>query len=169
MSQGLIGFEELYRRYAGDVHRFSCWLTGDPDEAKDITSETFVRVWLARSDVRIESVKAYLFAIARNLWLKDKRRKSRLSPVDAESGEEPSDESAGPDLLTELRLDLEETMKAIQTLPEIERTVLVMKAEDSLSYEDIAGATGLTVANVKVRIFRARTKIRSILESRQGV
>ena len=81
MNQEIISFHELYSRYAEDVYRFSCWLTGNADEAKDITSETFVRVWLAKNDIRIESVKAYLFAIARNLWLKDKRRKNRFSPA----------------------------------------------------------------------------------------
>ena len=168
MSQEPITFRELYSRYAEDVFRFSSWLTGDDDEAKDITSETFVRVWLAKNDIRIESVKAYLFAIARNLWLKDKTRKKRLTPVDEEANGEIPDGSAGPEALTELRLDLEQTMKAIRTLPEIERTVLLMRASDQLSYEDIAGAVGLSVANVKIKIFRARTKLHSLVMMEQG-
>ena len=168
MNQDTISFQELYSRYADDVYRFSCWLSSDADEAKDITSETFVRVWLAKNDVRIESVKAYLFAIARNLWLKEKRRKNRLSPVDDEIDAEIPDQSTGPDTLTELRFDLDKTIKAIQTLPEIERTVLIMRAQDGLSYEDIAGTAGLTVANVKVKIFRARAKIYSLIMGEQG-
>ena len=59
-------------------------------------------------------------------------------------------------------------MKAVQTLPEIERAVLIMRAQDEPSYEDIAGATGLSVANVKVKIFRARAKIHSLVMMGQG-
>jgi len=163
MSQDTISFQELYSRYADDVYRFSCWLSGNADEAKDITSETFARVWLAKTDIRIETVKAYLFAIARNLWLKEKRRKNRFSPIDEENDVEIPDESAGPDMITELRLDLDKTMKAIQTLPEIERAVLIMRVQDELSYEDIAGVMGFTVANVKIRILRARVKIQALV------
>jgi Sigma-70 region 2 len=60
-------FHELYSRYAEDVYRFALWLTGNPDDAKDITSETFVRAWTAPEEPRMETVKAYLFTIARNL------------------------------------------------------------------------------------------------------
>ena len=168
MDRETISFQELYSRYADDVYRFSSWLTADLDEAKDITSETFVRVWLAKNDLRVETVKAYLFAIARNLWLKDKRRKKRLSSIDEEGDSDMPDESSGPEALTEVRLDLDKTIKAIQKLPEIERTVVVMRAQDDLSYEDIAGATGLSVATVKIKIFRARAKIQSLVMMEQG-
>jgi RNA polymerase sigma-70 factor, ECF subfamily len=56
-------FHELYSRYAADVYRFAHWLTGNPDDAKDITSETFVRAWTAPEEPRMETVKAYLFTI----------------------------------------------------------------------------------------------------------
>ena len=52
-------FHELYSRYAADVYRFARWLTGNPDDAQDITSETFVRAWTAPEEPRMETVKAY--------------------------------------------------------------------------------------------------------------
>jgi DNA-directed RNA polymerase specialized sigma24 family protein len=45
MNQDTVSFHQLYNQYSKDVYRFSYWLTGDADEAQDITSETFVRVW----------------------------------------------------------------------------------------------------------------------------
>lgn len=69
MNQDTVSFHQLYNQYAKDVYRFSFWLTGDADEAKDVTSETFVRVWTSTREIRVESVKAYLFTIARNLFL----------------------------------------------------------------------------------------------------
>ena len=60
-------FGAVYERYADDVLRFALYLTGDRAEAEEIASETFVRAWLASGEIRVETVKAYLLSIARNL------------------------------------------------------------------------------------------------------
>jgi RNA polymerase sigma-70 factor (ECF subfamily) len=164
MSQDAISFQQLYDQYAKDVYRFSYWLSGDVAEAKDMTSEAFVRVWTATSEIRNESVKAYLFAIARNQYLHNKRRNKKFAPMD----EAMQDTSLQHDQATEVRSDLEATLKALQTLPEIDRSVLLMRAQDELSYEEIARSTGLSVSAVKVKVFRARAKLNSILPSRRG-
>lgn len=52
-------FHDIYRRYAPDVNRFAYWLCGNADEAKDLTAETFIRLWTAKGDLRMETVKAY--------------------------------------------------------------------------------------------------------------
>jgi RNA polymerase sigma factor (sigma-70 family) len=57
----------LYEAHARDVFRFARFLTGSEDAAADITSETFLRAWAGRDAVRVETAKAYLLAIARNL------------------------------------------------------------------------------------------------------
>ena len=67
MNVGPMTFHELYSRYSEDVYRFAHWLSGNPEVARDITSETFIRALTALEEPRMETVKAYLFAIARNL------------------------------------------------------------------------------------------------------
>ena len=164
MSQDAISFKQIYNQYAKDVYRFSYWLSGDVAEAKDMTSEAFVRVWTAASEIRTESVKAYLFAIARNQYLQNRRNKKKFAPID----EAMQDASLQPDKAAEVRSDLEVTLKALQTLPEIDRTVLIMRAQDELSYEEIARSTGLSVSAVKVKVFRARAKLNALTSSRRG-
>jgi RNA polymerase sigma factor (sigma-70 family) len=164
MNQDNISFHDLYARYANDIYRFSFWLTGDADEARDITSETFVRVWTSEADIRVESVKAYLFTIARNVYLHDKRRTKHKAALD----ETVLDSSMQPDRIAEARSELHVVLQAMQMLPEIDRTVLIMRAEDELSYEEIASATGLSIAAVKVKVFRARLKLQSLLTSLTG-
>jgi RNA polymerase sigma-70 factor, ECF subfamily len=66
-------FSDLYRTYAGDVHRFALFLSGDPALADDIVSETFIRLWHARARVDVATVKGYLLTIARNLFLDGRR------------------------------------------------------------------------------------------------
>ena len=160
-------FHELYQQYAGDVYRFAHWLTGNPDDARDITSETFVRVWTAPEEPRMESVKAYLLTIVRNLCNKQWRRQSRQVALDEAVHDQP-DPAASPAQAAVQQEELRRTLDAMQRLPELDRTVLLLRADGELSYEDIAATTGLSVAAAKVRVFRARAKLTALLQTTDG-
>jgi RNA polymerase sigma factor (sigma-70 family) len=157
MEAGPTTFHELYSRYAGDVYRFAHWLTGNPHDAQDITLETFVRAWTAPEEPRMETVKAYLFTIARNLHRNQWRRQSRLP-----------DQAAQPDEAAVNQDEFRRTLEAVQALPEMARTVLLLRAEQELSYEDIAAVTGLSVAAARVIAFRARAKLAALLHPNPG-
>jgi RNA polymerase sigma-70 factor, ECF subfamily len=164
MNQDPVSFHQLYNHYSKEVYRFSYWLTGDSDEAKDITSETFVRVWTSTGEIRVESVKAYLFTIARNLYLHTKRKTKRSFRLE----EEMRDMALQPDQTAELHSELDEVRKALQTLSEIDRTVFLMRVEDELPYEEIAKSTGLSVSAVKVKVFRTRAKMYALIKTEKG-
>jgi len=164
MNDRATTFHELYAKYAEDVYRFAHWLSGNPHDARDITSETFVRAWTAATEPRMETVKTYLFTIARNLHRKQWRRESRLEELD----EAMPDPRTTPDEVAANRDEFQRTLAAVQTLPEIDRTVLLLRAEEGLSYEDIAAVTGLSVAAAKVRVFRARAKLAALLKPEIG-
>jgi len=55
-------FSEIYEKYVRDVHRFALYLSGNPALAEDLTSETFAQAFCGHSDLRLGTVKAYLFA-----------------------------------------------------------------------------------------------------------
>ena len=78
----LIDLEELYRAHARDLYRFALLLSGRHDQAEDLVSETFIRLWNARQRVDLTTVRAYLFAIARNLYLQQLRQKRRGADLD---------------------------------------------------------------------------------------
>ncbi|HTR81223.1 MAG TPA: RNA polymerase sigma factor [Bacteroidota bacterium] len=164
MEKDRTTFTQLYKQYAGDVYRFSFWLSGDTALAKDITSETFVRVWTSESGIHFDTVKAYLFAIARNLYLHSKRRQKKLTRLD----EDLMDNAHQPDELLSNKSELERTLKTLHTFPEIDRAVLLMRAEEQMSYEEIARSTGLSISAVKVKVFRTRAKLQQLLKSTKG-
>jgi len=141
-------FEELYRSHFPDVRRFALYLTGNFAEADDIASETFVRAWAADAPVKARSLNAYLFSIARNLH----RRSRRRAAFQAEVPDEP------PGLERELagRSELAEMLARLQSVPEIDRAALLMRAFHDLPYDEIAAALGITVASAKVKVHRAR-------------
>jgi RNA polymerase sigma-70 factor (ECF subfamily) len=100
-----------------------------------------------------------LFTIARNLHRKQWRRQSRFDTLD----EAMPDQAAQPDEAAVNQDDFRRTLEAVHALPEIDRTVLLLRAEQELSYEDIAAATGLSVAGARVKVFRARARLAALL------
>lgn len=158
----MTGFHELYETYARDVYRFALYLSGDPAAADDVTSETFIRVWCSREPIRLATVKAYLLTIARNLWLMERRRslrRQRLDETMPDSGRSIVQQLEGKD-------ELDSVLRVLQELPEPDRAALLMRADEGLSYEEIALALHLPVATVKVKVHRARLKLARIRDRR---
>ena len=158
-------FSEIYQRYAHDVHRFSLYLSGNYVLAEDLTAETFVHAMCGSTDLRVDSVKAYLFAIARNLFrdvLERQRRLVAVSEAPASADPAPSPARAAED-----RQTLVVVLKAIQRLPEQQREALVLSVDADLRYDQIGAILGCSVAAVKVRIHRARLQLKSELEGKE--
>ena len=147
-------FGELYERYSRDVYRFALYLSGDAAVAEDITAEAFLRVWNSAAQVRVSTVKGYLLAIARNLYLHELRRVKRLSGLNEQVATKASLEEE-----TEARAELEHVLLDLRALPEIDRSAVLLRAQDGLSYEEIAAMLGLPAATVKVKVHRARLKL----------
>ncbi len=154
-SPALVEFSSLYREYARDVHRFALFLSGDAALADDIVSETFVRAWHARSRRDLVTVRAYLFAIARNLYLQQRQRANRLGPLD----DRLADPAPGPHERMRARRDLDAALAALRQLPEIDRAAVLMRADEEMPYEEIAKVLGISVSSAKVKVHRARLKL----------
>jgi RNA polymerase sigma-70 factor (ECF subfamily) len=154
----LVDFHGIFERHAPDVYRFTLYLSGDPSLAEEITQETFVRAWVASTEIRGGTVKAYLLTIARNLFLAERKRLARQVGLDSTL----TDPKPGPYVVAEGRMGLDVVLEALQALPEIDRSALLMHAQDGLPYAAIATALGLSIAAIKVRVHRARIKLRQL-------
>jgi RNA polymerase sigma-70 factor, ECF subfamily len=158
-------FESLYKSYAPQVRRFVLFLCGDAALADDITSETFVRAWIGQGKIPEATVKAYLFTIARNLYRDNLRRNRRNTELE----ESIPDESPNLADRAEHKAELAAVMKALQELPEIDRAVLLMRAQEEMPYEEIAQALELPVTTIKVKVHRARLKLMQVRATFQEV
>ncbi|MBM3764861.1 MAG: RNA polymerase sigma factor [Acidobacteria bacterium] len=147
-------FGEIYEEHAPAVYR--CLLAWSRDSllAEELTAETFYRAIVSEQEVRSATARGYLVAIARNVWRKYLARRGRV-------GEMPVEVTAPVALSAEARVDLERTLAAIFELPEELREPLVLYAQGGLSYDEIAAQLEITLAAVKIRIFRARQKLES--------
>ena len=156
-------FHELYQTYAEDVYRFVYWLCGDSQDAEDITSETFVRALTAANEIKVETVKGYLLTIARNLAYKRSKREKRFVPLSADLIER----QAEPSQLVEQSMNLQVALQFIQTLPEIDRTALVLRLQNELPYEEIASMLNISLAAAKVKVHRARMKLTEYMRQQE--
>jgi RNA polymerase sigma-70 factor (ECF subfamily) len=153
--------ENLYERYAGDVRRFAMYLCGDVVMADEITSDTFVRAWMAVDRIRQPTVKSYLFTIARNAYTDLLRRAARHTQLD----ENMPDTRISAQRQMEQSAEVHAVLAALQQLPEMDRTMLLMRALDEMPYEEIAETLGIPVVGARVRVHRARLKL---MQTRQA-
>ncbi len=148
-------FEQLYNTYFPDVYRFAVWLTHDTTQAEDVASETFIRAWAKRDRLRTETLKGYLFAIARNIFIKHRHR----SDKDEQLPEELADGSPDPHRAAAARMDLDRVTRALSQMPSPDRLALVLRTEHSLPYEEIARVLDISVGAARVKIHRARRRL----------
>ena len=153
--------EDLYKRYAGDVRRFALYLCSDAMMADEITSNTFVRAWMAADRIRQPTVKSYLFTIARNTYADLLRRAARQTQLD----EHMPDTRISAQTQMEQSAEVRAVLAALQQLSEMDRTVLLMRTLDEMPYEEIAETLGIPVVTAKVKVHRARLKL---MQTRQA-
>ena len=160
----MFDFQYLYETYLTDVYRFSYWLCGDAVDAEDITSETFLRAWTYRANIRTETMKAYLLSIARNLYL-ERLRKHRLH---AELSDGMPDPVPGPEVRSEDRDDLMRIQAALQKVNEVDRAAFILRVEQELPYEEIARILQISLSAVKVKVHRVRLKLTGVVANEEA-
>lgn len=158
-------FAELYGRHKQQVYTYCArMLGGDQDLASDAFQEVFIKVYEKASQFREgTNVTGWLFMIARNTCLNIFRARKPNDCLDDHGELESSDRSLAPEFGEEqhfLRAKLEQ---AIAGLPKEYREPLVLREFDGLGYAEIAQIMGTTLPVIKVRIYRAKQKLREIL------
>ena len=148
----MLTFEELYVAYSPDVYRFAVWLSGNTNDAEDITAETFTRAWMNFNNIRTETLKAYLFTIARNRYLESFRKRHDHDPLN----ETHPDAGPRPEKIIETQSELDQIRSTLLTLTEIDRSAFVMRVQYDLSYAEIARVLQLSEGAVKVKVHRIR-------------
>ena len=156
-------FAELYVAHARPVYRFALYLCGDREIAADITSETFLRVWTADQPLRVESVRTWLFVIARNVYLHELRHLRRRAALDSTM---PSADSVSTSV--EAKETLQQTLKALAGLPEVDRSALLLRVVQELPYARIAAILHISIAAAKVKVHRARVRLHLLAEGQEG-
>jgi RNA polymerase sigma-70 factor (ECF subfamily) len=162
---------ELFDHHAGAVFGYLLRLSGDQALADDLTAETFYQALLAVDGFRGESsVKTWLLRIARNLFLRRVERDRRFQSLDDldDAGRPFPDPAPGPETALIHKQHHQAVEQALLALPEPDRSLILLAAVEDLPQREIALILGLTVAAVKVRLFRARQRLAAAMEAIQS-
>lgn len=170
-------FNLLVDRHTPTVYRLALGITGNHHEAEDIVQETFVKVFnnLHRYSPDKAAFKTWLLTIARNqsinVFKSLKRKTARLLAeydVDERNpgiGDNPfAPEQRNAEQMLSLRQQTARILSALKKLPERQRTALMLKSEEGLSYDEIASVMETSVSSVESLIFRARKRLLDVLE-----
>ncbi|MGG0716137.1 sigma-70 family RNA polymerase sigma factor [Robertmurraya massiliosenegalensis] len=160
--------ETLYRQYAKPLYYFLLKMSGSKELAEDLTQETFVRATISLSQYNQEDVRAWLFKVARNVYIDEWRKRERRRKIPFAELFSKEREMLSPYGLPEeeaLKLEEKEDLrKLLNFLPEQYRTTLYLREYESFSYKEIAEALDLTESQVKVTIHRARKKLAQLAQ-----
>jgi RNA polymerase sigma-70 factor, ECF subfamily len=170
-------FRALVERYQRRVYQLALGMVRDPDEAMDITQETFVRVHRYLPSFKGDSsFFTWTYRIATNLSLDSARRRGRSERVEMDESDAdieahmdpPSAALAGPQkaaLNAELKAKIDD---ALASLSENHRAILLLREVEGLSYEELARALGIRKGTVMSRLFHARLKMQRKLREYLG-
>ena len=143
--------------FSDNIFRFALKHLKNEMSAKDIVQETFTKVWIKHEEVAYEKVKSYLFTTAYHAivdWVKKEDRNGDFEKVEHTASTEFS-----------ISFDLQEILnEALDRLPEIQKTVVLLRDYEGYNYAEIAEITALSESQVKVYIFRARQTLKEYIK-----
>lgn len=143
--------------HSDGVYRFAVKHLRDTDTAKDVVQESFARMWQKVEDIEATKAKSYLFTTAHHLIV-DTVKRGQRNPRIEEHHEDLQFTSEGG------QPDLKRIIDAgLATLPEVQRSVILLRDLEGYSYEEIAELTGLNLTQVKVYIYRGRTALKEYI------
>lgn len=159
-------WDEVAERYGDTVYNVAYRLTGDPEDAADLTQDVFVRVYRNLHRYEPGTFDGWLYRITKNLFLDHVRRRARLR-VESLSDEEwrsPASTDPGPAELVDRRTLEASLERGLAELPADFRLAVVLCDVEGLSYEEIAQVTGWPMGTVRSRLHRGRRQLRDHLQ-----
>lgn len=151
---------------AKNVYSFALNMIGNPDDSADITQDVMIKLWLSRNELKhVDSPKAWALTITRNLcldWLKKQKPTYDEQEVIRNGG-------CARDILQQLEAHetVQAVRKIIDTLPDNQREVMILREIEELEFEEIAQITGLTTNHIRVLLSRGRAEVKEKLKGKK--
>lgn len=163
------GWHDLVAQHSARVYRLAYRLTGNRQDAEDLTQDVFVRVFRSLERYEPGNLNGWIHRITTNLFLDRARRSSRIRMDAFAEGAEDRLPGSGqrPDIVVheaDFDADIE---SALARLPEEFRVAVVLCDVEGLSYDEIADVLGVKLGTVRSRIHRGRTQLRAALAHRE--
>ncbi len=145
-------------QYSDGVFRFILKNIRDEERARDVVQESFVKMWEKVGDISYGKARSYLFTTAYHTMIDVIRKDKKQESLEDTPTYEPSHERNYSDLKEVLEQGLE-------TLPEVQKNVLLLRDYEGYSYKEIGDIVNLNESQVKVYIYRARVTLKKYIGS----
>lgn len=155
-------YNECVEQHADGVYRFILHNLRDSEVARDVVQDTFEKMWINVGNINSEKSKSYLFTTAYHTMLDRIRRGKKQGNWDEVQEQDYSHTTEIVGLKDVLR-------EALNRLPEIQRTVVMLRDYEGYSYEEIGEITALNESQVKVYIYRARLALKTYIGKIENV
>jgi len=163
-------FAQLVDKYQRAVYNLCYRMLGNPEEAEDISQETFLRVYrnIAKYDEK-RSFSTWLLSISAHLCI-DQLRKRRMAIISIDSApeNEPADGSPSPEAMFYRKENQQQIQGLLKTLNPQDRAAVVMYYWYDFSYEEIALSLSMSSSAVKSRLHRARISLAQAFSKQNG-
>ncbi len=146
------------------IYRFALRMLTDEQDAKDVVQEVLLKIWNKREEMHLyQNMEAWCMTITKNMCLDKFRMNNRrtIQPLDAHF--EISDQSGGPQSITETNDMMKRIMQIINSLPEKQKMVVQLRDIEGYTYQEISEMLEMDMNQVKVNLFRARKTLKEKL------
>jgi RNA polymerase sigma-70 factor (ECF subfamily) len=156
-------FEDLVRMYQEPLYRYMCRLSGNGDDAMELTQNSFVKAYISIGRFRGDSsFKTYLFKIASNTWrntIRDRgrRRNIDIDQVSIASGDNPHDEVVRVQ-------ELKRFWSLVEGLPARQKEALILRVREGYPFDEVAKVMGCTTGSAKASYHHAVMKLKLAFE-----
>ena len=164
-------FEKLAVPLLDGLYNFACWLSGNPDEARDLVQETFLKSLRGFSSFREgTNFRAWMYRILRNTFLTSRTGLERRSTQqeDEEGFADLAVSTETPELALIRRADTELVQAAITQLAPIFQEVILLADMEEMRYQEIAETLDVPIGTVMSRLARARKQVRAYIVGALG-
>ena len=151
-------YNRCVNQHADAVYRFLLKNIRDQEKARDLVQDSFEKLWMNVEQVPVEKAKSYLFTTAYHKLIDQTRVDKRMADWETVNMSEYSHSEQYSDVMEKLEI-------GVSRLPADQRSVILLRDYEGYSYKEIADMTGLSEAQVKVYIYRARVYLKEFVGS----
>jgi RNA polymerase sigma factor (sigma-70 family) len=149
-------YNRSVEEYADSIYRFIRGNLKDEDRANDIVQDSFEKLWRHVAEIEYVVVKSWLFSTAYHTMIDILRKEKRITSIEESNDREMIYDSHYSDLNEILH-------RALERLPEQQKTSVLLRDYEGYSYKEIGEITGLSEAQVKINIYRGRIALKSYI------
>lgn len=157
--------DDVLKYHMNDIYHYLRKLSGHPQTAEDLLQDTMVKAFEHLESYHGEKVRPWLFKVAHNIYVDWYRREKRQIPTDPDLlADLTGAVGAEPEAVLLQKEKIQSWVAAMQLLSEKSRQILILRDYHGFSYQEIADILNLSLADVKVSLYRARITIREVMK-----